>query len=245
MIAAGRCDAKLRMPQAPLPKIEELAITAQWLGQDGSNPTRPGDVHVVLGGLPGSARIVGDRPERHGARGLAVSRQRSGPGAARRAAGLARRPDSAPIARRPTSTSHPIATPVSEMFSVRVVADGRPDLAWPVPRRRLRPDPAGADARALACRGPAGRRPPGSSRPQRHGRPHEGDVPAQASPCAQPPGHAHRPPAVRRCSSARMRMIRPGRRPSRCVAATRRSRDSPCASRARSAGTGTSPTDRP
>ena len=57
-VAGGRCDAKLRMPQAPLPKVEELTLITKWLGQDGSNPARPGDVHVVLGGLPGSARIV-------------------------------------------------------------------------------------------------------------------------------------------------------------------------------------------
>ncbi len=57
-VAGGRCDPKLRMPQPPLPRIEELALTTTWLGQDGSNPSRPGDVHVVLGGLPGSAQIV-------------------------------------------------------------------------------------------------------------------------------------------------------------------------------------------
>ena len=32
-------------------------MTAQWLGQDGSNCPRPGDVHVVLGQLPSSSRL--------------------------------------------------------------------------------------------------------------------------------------------------------------------------------------------
>ncbi len=45
------------MPQAPLPKIEERAIAGQWLGQDGTHPTKPGYVHIVLRGLPRSARV--------------------------------------------------------------------------------------------------------------------------------------------------------------------------------------------
>ncbi len=57
-IAAGRCDPKLRMPQTPMPKVEAMDLSADWLGQDGSNPARPGDVHVVLGNLPGSGRIA-------------------------------------------------------------------------------------------------------------------------------------------------------------------------------------------
>ncbi len=56
-VVAGRCDPKVQMPIAALPKVEELKLTARWLGQDGSHPSRPGDVHVVLGGLPGSARV--------------------------------------------------------------------------------------------------------------------------------------------------------------------------------------------
>jgi hypothetical protein len=56
--AAGKCDPKLRMPSTPLPKVEELTLTSQWLGQDGSGAARPGEVHVLLGGLPASARIV-------------------------------------------------------------------------------------------------------------------------------------------------------------------------------------------
>ena len=31
-VVAGRCDHKLRMPASPLPKIEELAMSAKWLG---------------------------------------------------------------------------------------------------------------------------------------------------------------------------------------------------------------------
>jgi len=58
-IVAGRCDPKLRMPLAPLPKLIERGVTALWLGQDGANPTGPGDVHVVLTRLPDSSSIVG------------------------------------------------------------------------------------------------------------------------------------------------------------------------------------------
>jgi hypothetical protein len=57
-VAAGRCDARLRMSQAPVPKVEEMTLTARWLGQDRSHPSRPGDIHILLGGLPGSARIA-------------------------------------------------------------------------------------------------------------------------------------------------------------------------------------------
>ncbi|MHB1557914.1 MAG: right-handed parallel beta-helix repeat-containing protein [Isosphaeraceae bacterium] len=56
-VTAGKVDPKLRVPLAPLPKVEELKLTAKWLGQDGSNRSRPGDVHVVLSGLPASARL--------------------------------------------------------------------------------------------------------------------------------------------------------------------------------------------
>jgi hypothetical protein len=58
VVAATRCDPKLRVPQAPLPKIEERPMTAQWRGQDGSHRPRPGDVHVVLSGLPSSTRLA-------------------------------------------------------------------------------------------------------------------------------------------------------------------------------------------
>jgi hypothetical protein len=58
VVTGGRCDPKLRMPMLPLPRVEELRVSAKWLGQDGSNRARPGDVHVVLGGLPGSARMT-------------------------------------------------------------------------------------------------------------------------------------------------------------------------------------------
>jgi hypothetical protein len=56
-ITAGRCDPALRMPQSSLPRIEERPIAAQWLGQDGVGRGRPGDVHVVLSGLPAIGRI--------------------------------------------------------------------------------------------------------------------------------------------------------------------------------------------
>jgi hypothetical protein len=52
-LVAGRCDPKLRMPQSPLPKLSAPAIAAKWLGQDGVNPSAPGDVHVLITGSPG------------------------------------------------------------------------------------------------------------------------------------------------------------------------------------------------
>jgi hypothetical protein len=58
-VDAGPCDATLRMPQAPLPTLVESAATASWLGQDGSNPDSPGDVHVVISGLSVSSPTDG------------------------------------------------------------------------------------------------------------------------------------------------------------------------------------------
>jgi hypothetical protein len=56
-LVAARCDAALRMPQTPLPRVEERAVTAKWLGQDDSG-SRPGDLRVVVSGLPASRRIA-------------------------------------------------------------------------------------------------------------------------------------------------------------------------------------------
>jgi len=58
-IVAGRCDPKLRMPESPLPNLVESAAKARWLGQDGANSERPGDVHVAISGLSGSQSIIG------------------------------------------------------------------------------------------------------------------------------------------------------------------------------------------
>src|SRR5262249_56916077 len=57
-LVAGRVDPGLRVPQTSLPRIEESAITARWLGQDGAGRSRLGDVHVVLGRLPPSSRLA-------------------------------------------------------------------------------------------------------------------------------------------------------------------------------------------
>ena len=56
---AGRCDAGLQVPLSPLPRLNEGALKATWLGQDGGNPGSPGDVHVAVTGLPASVSIVG------------------------------------------------------------------------------------------------------------------------------------------------------------------------------------------
>jgi hypothetical protein len=58
-IIAGRCDPKLRMPSSPLPELVEHSSKARWLGQDGLNADRPGDVHVAISGLAASNSIEG------------------------------------------------------------------------------------------------------------------------------------------------------------------------------------------
>lgn len=57
-VTAGRTDPALRMPAVDLPKVEPLALDARWLGQDGSRPEAPGDVHASLSGLPAERPIV-------------------------------------------------------------------------------------------------------------------------------------------------------------------------------------------
>jgi hypothetical protein len=58
-VAAGRCDPKLRMTPAPLPRFVDWKVQARWLGQDGGIAPRPGDVQVALSGLPTTLPIVG------------------------------------------------------------------------------------------------------------------------------------------------------------------------------------------
>ena len=59
IVAAGRCDAGLKVPASPLPELNDGALEATWLGQDGGSPGSPGDVHVAVTGLPASASIAG------------------------------------------------------------------------------------------------------------------------------------------------------------------------------------------
>jgi hypothetical protein len=58
-LLAGPIDPKLEMPGTPLPRISASPAIVHWLGQDGKNSARPGDVHVELKGLPTSPAIVG------------------------------------------------------------------------------------------------------------------------------------------------------------------------------------------
>jgi hypothetical protein len=58
VLVAGKYDPKLRMPEEPLPRYDELAAKAQWLGQDGQDVTGPGDVHVSLSGLSQAPSIA-------------------------------------------------------------------------------------------------------------------------------------------------------------------------------------------
>jgi len=59
LVLAARCDSKLRMPDVPLPRHTETVATARWLGQDGLDAARPGDVHVRLSLRSRPASIVG------------------------------------------------------------------------------------------------------------------------------------------------------------------------------------------
>ena len=58
-VVAAKCDPALRTPRPPLPKFVDRKIDARWLGQDSGVAGRPGDVHVVLSGLPSTPPIVG------------------------------------------------------------------------------------------------------------------------------------------------------------------------------------------
>ncbi len=58
-VVAGRCDPALRVAQRPLPELSEGAVAAAWRGQDGQSAGGPGDVHVVVTGLPVSPPIRG------------------------------------------------------------------------------------------------------------------------------------------------------------------------------------------
>lgn len=51
-LVAGKYDPKLASPKIKLADFPVLDLKAQWLGQDGNNKVGPGDVHVVVSGLP-------------------------------------------------------------------------------------------------------------------------------------------------------------------------------------------------
>ncbi len=53
-VAAGRFDPARKIAEAREPSLTFVDVQARWLGQDGRNPTGPGDVHVALAaaGLP-------------------------------------------------------------------------------------------------------------------------------------------------------------------------------------------------
>ena len=57
-VVAGACDAGLRVPVAPLPQLNESALAATWLGQDGTSPGSAGDVHLAVTGWPKASAIV-------------------------------------------------------------------------------------------------------------------------------------------------------------------------------------------
>jgi hypothetical protein len=57
-VSALKFDPKLRMPETPLPRLSELSASANWLGQDGEDPTGPGEVHVRLTSLSRAPSFV-------------------------------------------------------------------------------------------------------------------------------------------------------------------------------------------
>ncbi len=57
-VTAGRCDPQMRMPEAPLPRVTELAAQTRWAGQEGTDVTGPGNVHVHLSGLSRTPSIA-------------------------------------------------------------------------------------------------------------------------------------------------------------------------------------------
>jgi hypothetical protein len=58
LVPAARTDPKLAMPKLVVPKLASATIDSRWLGQDGADVTGPGDVHLMLSGLPTSKPIV-------------------------------------------------------------------------------------------------------------------------------------------------------------------------------------------
>jgi hypothetical protein len=57
-LVAGPTVAQLGMPAVALPAITFMNLPARWLGQDGSDVTGRGDVHVAVEGLPAGSAIV-------------------------------------------------------------------------------------------------------------------------------------------------------------------------------------------
>jgi hypothetical protein len=57
-VVAGRIDVNLAMPRPALPEIAALVPSVRWLGQDGSEVTGRGDVHLAVEGLPAGSAIV-------------------------------------------------------------------------------------------------------------------------------------------------------------------------------------------
>ena len=51
-LVAGRCDPLKATPRGVLPVVETIEVKTRWLGQDGTDRVGPGDVHVVVEGVP-------------------------------------------------------------------------------------------------------------------------------------------------------------------------------------------------
>lgn len=51
-VAAGKVDPKRKAPKVVAPTVVPIRVASRWLGQDGDDKVGPGDVHVILDGLP-------------------------------------------------------------------------------------------------------------------------------------------------------------------------------------------------
>jgi hypothetical protein len=72
-VRAGLSEPTRAMPPVALPTLSTHQITGRWLGQDGSQVTGPGDVHVALAGLP-TGRVIAAAVLSDAIRGLWVYR---------------------------------------------------------------------------------------------------------------------------------------------------------------------------
>jgi hypothetical protein len=81
IVAAGRTDPRLKMPEQALPRLVEAPARARWHGQDGRDVTGTGDVHVTVSGL-GRLQGIDAAVLTDSVRGTWVYRgsERSGPG---------------------------------------------------------------------------------------------------------------------------------------------------------------------
>ena len=57
-VFAGTTDPKRPMPKPPEFRVAMMPLNMEWLGQDGRDPSGPGDVHITVAGLPGGRQVL-------------------------------------------------------------------------------------------------------------------------------------------------------------------------------------------